>query len=155
MRRIRNKFRKPKRPWDSTRIADEKTLLKEYGLRRKQELRVAEQLLREFRQRARELIAEEDKGKEKILLDKLSKMGILKEGSNLDDVLALTVKDVLNRRLQTLVLEKKLAKTPRQARQMITHGKISISGRRTSFPSHMVTLEDEGKIGLYGPKGGK
>ena len=156
MRRIRNKFRRPKRPWDSTRIAEEKGLLKEYGLRRKQELRVAEEILREFRQRARQMIGEEDKRKEKVLLDKLSKLGILKEGSTLDDVLALTVNDVLDRRLQTIVMRKELAKTTKQARQLITHGHISIGDRRTSYPSQIVTLEDEKKIGWYGPKpGGK
>ncbi|MFQ5647709.1 MAG: 30S ribosomal protein S4 [Candidatus Aenigmatarchaeota archaeon] len=155
MRRIRNKFRNPKRPWDSARIKEEKDLLREYGLRRKEELRVSEEMLRNIRQRARNLITEEDKRKEKVLLDKLSKQGILKPGSNLDDVLALTVKDVLDRRLQTIVLRKGLAKTSRQARQAITHGRIAIEARRTTFPSHIVTMEEEGKIGWYGKPGGK
>jgi len=154
MRRIRNKFRRPKRPWDSARIKEEKNLLKEYGLRRKRELRAAEEVLRKFRQRARDLIGKEDKEKERILLEKLSKLGILKKGSALDDVLALTINDILNRRLQTIVLQKGLAKTPKHARQLITHGHISIRGRRTTFPSYLVSVDEEKRIGWYGSKPG-
>ncbi len=147
MRRIRKKFQRPKAPWDSTRIKEEKELIKEYGLRRKKEIRVAEETLRKFRQRARELIAVEDKDKEKVLIDKLMKLGMLtSEQKELDDVLGLSVNNVLDRRLQTIIFRKKLAKTAKEARQKIIHGFIEINRRREPFPSYIVSLEEEGKI---------
>jgi len=147
MRRIKNKFQRPKAPWDSVRIKDEKGLLKEYGLRRKKELRAAEEILRRFRQRARELIAVRDEEKEKILIEKLLMLGMLtKEKTELDDVLSLTVNNILDRRLQTIVAKKALAKTLREARQMIVHKRINIGDRITPFPSCIVTLEEEANI---------
>jgi len=151
MRRIKRKFQRPKRPWDSTRIKEERELLKEYGLRIKREIRVAEEILRRFRRRARELIAVEDQEKEKVLIDKLLKLGMLtSDKTELDDVLGLDVKNILDRRLQTVVFKKALAKTPKQARQFIVHGKVGIDEKRISFPSYMVTLEEEKKIKLRG-----
>ena len=57
MRRLKKKYKKPKRPWNSERIEEESNLLREYGLRRKRELWRAESIVRDFRQRARDLIA--------------------------------------------------------------------------------------------------
>lgn len=149
MRRIRRKFQRPKRPWDSVVIKEEKLLLKDYGLRKKREIRIAEEIIRKFRQRARELIAVNDEEKEKVLIDKLLKLGMLiSEKSELDDVLGLTVKNVLDRRLQTIAFKKGLAKTPKAARQLIVHGHVNISDRKVQFPSYIVTPEEEGKIRL-------
>ncbi len=146
MRRIRNKFKKPKRPWDSTQIKENKELIKKYGLRRKKEILLAHEILRNFRGRARNLIAIKDKEKEKILMDKMFKFNLLKEGSGIDDILVLTVDDILNRRLQTIVFQRGLAKTARGARQFIVHGHVSIDGRKTVFPSYMVSTAEENKI---------
>jgi len=148
MRRIRNKFKKPRRPWDSAQIKENKELIKNYGLRRKKEIFLAQEILRNFRQRARSLIATKDKDKEKILLDKMIKFNLLGEKNDIDDVLVLTVNDILDRRLQTIVFKKGLAKTPKQARQLIVHGHVSISGRKTIFPSYRVNVEEESKIVL-------
>jgi small subunit ribosomal protein S4 len=153
MRRIRKKFKKPRSPWSITKIRDERKLLNEYGLRRKKEMLIAQEVLRNYRQRARELIAEKDKEKERILIEKMSKIGLLiKKESTLDDILALNITNVLDRRLQTLVLRKAIAKTPMQARQLIVHGHISVAGKRTSFPSYMVPVEEERKISLHMPE---
>ncbi len=154
MRRIRKAYKQPKKAWDLARIRDDKTLMKNHGLRRKRELLRAEGVLRRFRQRARELIGEEDKEKEKVLIDKLSSMGMLKKGVGLDDVLALGVDDLLERRLQTVLLRKGLAKTISQSRQMIVHGHVSVDGKRVRFPSYMVPLEEENKISPLKEKAG-
>ncbi|RLJ07213.1 MAG: 30S ribosomal protein S4 [Candidatus Aenigmatarchaeota archaeon] len=146
MRRIRKTFSRPKRRWDKKAIEEERKLMKEYGLRRKKELWKAKEILRRFRQRARELIAVKDKEKEKALLEKLVKLGLLKPGQGLDDILALTVKDILERRLQTRVFRKGLANTPKQARQFIVHGHIYVDGRRTNIPSYLVPISEEEKI---------
>jgi small subunit ribosomal protein S4 len=55
----------------------------------------------------------------------------------------------LERRLQTLVYRLGLAKTIKQARQLITHGHIAIDGRRVTAPSYIVEKEEESKIGYY------
>ena len=51
MRKLRKKTKRPKTPWDSVRIEEEKKILTDYGLRRKRELRSAEEVLRNFRAR--------------------------------------------------------------------------------------------------------
>ncbi len=150
MRRLKKKFKKPRKPWDKERIEREKELKKNFGLRRKREIWKAESILRSFRRRARDLAAKKDKEQEKILLDKLYRMGLLEKNASLDDVLSLTVEDLLERRLQTIVFKKKLANTPKQARQLITHGHIAVDGRKTIYPSFFVTRELENKVSFYG-----
>lgn len=149
MRKIKKKFKKPIKPWDKERMGKESILLKTFGLRRKHEIWKAESILRSFRRRARDLAAKRDKTQERILLDKLYKMGLLGKNADLDDVLSLTGENLLERRLQTIVFKKKIANTPKQARQFITHGHIAIEGRRTIYPSFSVTRELENKISYY------
>jgi small subunit ribosomal protein S4 len=72
----------------------------------------------------------------------LVKLGILKDTSVIDDVLSLEVKDILERRLQTIVMRKGLARTMAQSRQLITHGYISVNSRTVNRPNHTITLED-------------
>lgn len=146
MRKIRRTFKRPKKAYDISRIKDERKILSDYGLRRKRELWKAEEILRGFRRRARDLIGSKDEKEEKVLLEKLSKFGLLSKGTSIDDVLALNVNDVLDRRLQTLIFRKGHAKSVNQARQMIVHGHVTIDGRRVTFPSYMTSLDDEKKI---------
>jgi small subunit ribosomal protein S4 len=146
MKRSRKKYEKPKRPWDKARIEKEKEILKKFGLRRKRELWRAEAILRKYRRMARELVAKKDKEKEKVLIEKLKKIGVLKEGSALDDVLALTVEDILERRLQTIVYRRGLANSIKHARQLIVHGHVKINGRKINYPSYIVPKDEEDKI---------
>lgn len=153
MRKLKRKFKRPRSPWDSSLIEEEKKILRDYGLRRKREILRARAILRDFRRRARGLAAERNEEAEKTLLKKLANLGLLREGQGLDDVLALTVGNILDRRLQTMVFRRGLAKTPRQARQLITHGHVFVDGRRTVYPSYLVPAVEEGKITVKG--GGK
>lgn len=150
MRKLKKKYKRPKKPWDKERIEEEKKLMEKYGLRRKREIWRAREILRKFRRRARRLVAEKDKEKEKVLLDKLYRMGLLDKNATLDDVLSLTVEDILERRLQTIVYKLGLAKTPKQARQFIVHGHIAFDGRRTIYPSMLVPRGMESRISFYG-----
>jgi small subunit ribosomal protein S4 len=68
----------------------------------------------------------------------------------LEDVLALTVEDILERRLQTHVYKKGLANSIKHARQLIVHGHIAVDGRRVTIPSYILDVEEEKKIGYYG-----
>ncbi|MEM5777051.1 MAG: 30S ribosomal protein S4 [Candidatus Aenigmatarchaeota archaeon] len=149
MRKIKKTYSKPKRPWDKARIEEEEKIIKKYGLRKKGEIWRAAALLRSFRQRARNLAAIKNEEEEKKLLERLHRLGLLDKGATLNDVLSLTVEDILERRLQTIVIKKGLANTIRQARQYIVHGHIGIEGRRVKFPSFLVTRELEDKIDFY------
>jgi small subunit ribosomal protein S4 len=95
------------------------------------------------------LAAKKDKVEEKILLDKLQKMGLLGKDASLDDVLRLTVENILDRRLQTFILKNGLANTPKHARQLITHGHIAVDGRKIIYPSFFITTDLENKISSY------
>jgi len=150
MRKIKKKFKKPTKPWDKERMGKESVLMKTFGLRRKREIWKAESILRSFRRRARDLAASRDKEQEKILLDKIYKMGLLGKNANLDDILSLTIDNLLERRLQTIVFKKEMANTPKQARQFITHGHIAVESKRIIYPSFIVTRELEDKISYYG-----
>jgi small subunit ribosomal protein S4 len=149
----RAKYERPSHPWEAERIKTENELLKKYGLKNKKELWRSQFTLRRFRQRARDLQARVrtgDKQAEKEreqLLRRLGRLGLLPlEGTTLDDVLGLDVEALLSRRLQTLTFLKGLAFTPRQARQFIVHGHVSVSGHRVTIPGYLVSREEENVI---------
>lgn len=146
MRRSRKRFKRPKRPYSVVELQEGKELQAKYGLRRKKEIWIARGIIRSFRQRARELIAARNPAEEKVLLDKLARMGLLPPGAALDDVLGLTIEGLLSRRLQTVVASKGLVKTPKQARQAIVHGHVRIGSRKIVFPSYLVLAAEEGQI---------
>jgi small subunit ribosomal protein S4 len=149
MRNLRKKFKRPKKSWNIEFMEDQNAVKSEYGLLTTKELLLSREKLRGFRQRARQLIAVANEAEKKILLGKIVKLGMLKEGSGLDDVLALDVKSILERRLQTILFKKGMATSINHARQLIVHGRVSINGVRIKFPSYIVTVEEEPKIGWY------
>ena len=129
-------------------------LLGQYGLRNKREIWRHKTLLSKYRGIGRSLLgmsAEERSKQEKQLLDRLHRIGILAEEAELDDVLDMSLEDILERRLQTLVFQRGLSQSIQQARQLIAHGHISIGGRRVSSPSYLVLKEEEEKLS-YSPK---
>jgi small subunit ribosomal protein S4 len=145
-KRQRSKFETPRFPWRKDILDEELKLLGTYGLRNKRELWRHETMLSKFRGIARTLIgkpADERMKMENELLTRLKKLGILQETAVLDDVLDLSVEDVLERRLQTLVFRKNLTKTVHQSRQLITHGHITVDGRKVTVPSYIVSREEE------------
>ena len=142
----------PRHPWRKDRLMDESRLLGVYGLRSKRELWKASTIVRYYRHRARTLLAapEEIREKEeKVLVEKLVKLGLLNEGAKLDDILNLRAEDLLERRLQTIVYKKGLARTIHEARQLIIHGHISIGGRRIRSPGYIVSRDEEQAIQYY------
>lgn len=148
-RKLRNKYERPKKLWDEDRLTEEKGLKAEYGLRNMRELWRSTAELKKYRREARRLLSltEEDRRDDaKKILVKLARLGILKEGAVLDDVLSLEAKSVLERRLQTIVLRKGLARTISQSRQLITHGFIAINGKKVTRPGIMVSLHDEAAL---------
>ena len=145
----KKKYETPRFPWRTNVLQEELKLLGQYGLRNKHELWRHKTMLSKFRGIARSLIGkspEERRKMEQELLTKLKKLGVLYETAVLDDVLDLTIEDILERRLQTIVFRKGLAKTIYQARQLITHGHIAIGNQRVTVPSYLVKREEENKI---------
>ncbi|MBU0662445.1 30S ribosomal protein S4 [Candidatus Micrarchaeota archaeon] len=152
-RRLKKQYEVPRKKWDKVRIAEEKELKATYGLKNKRELRKLETTLRKKRENARKMLAlstEERGGRDKQLMQNLDRTGLLKSNATLDDVLSLTVKELLERRLQTIVWRKNLANTTIQARQFITHGHIAVNGKKMNCPGYLVTRDDEGKIAYFG-----
>ncbi|MFH1394362.1 MAG: 30S ribosomal protein S4 [Candidatus Micrarchaeota archaeon] len=148
-RRLRNKFDRPKKLWEKDRIKHDKGLKAEYGLKSMNELFAVTEHLKKYRREARRMLAltHEARGKdEQKILAKLARMGVMKPGSRIEDILALDVRVFLERRLQTIVHRKGLARTTRQARQLITHGFISIDGRKNNTPGYMVTADEDASI---------
>jgi small subunit ribosomal protein S4 len=148
-KRQRKKYETPRFLWRKDTLQEELKLLGQYGLRNKHELWRHETSLSKYRGIARSLIGktpEERTKMENELLIKLKKIGVLQETAALDNVLDLTIEDMLERRLQTLVFRKSLAKTSYQARQLITHGHILIGNRRITIPSYIVSREEEAQI---------
>lgn len=149
MKKQKKKFESPLKPWSKERIEKERELLFKYGLRRKHEIWRAESILRNFRQRARILTAKKNKAEEQILIKKLNDLGLISKNAKVEDILALTNENLLDRRLQTIVHKKGLANTLKQARQFIVHGHIAVDGRRMKWPSTIIHAEDENKISFY------
>lgn len=153
-RKLRKKYKSPKRLWDKGRILEQSRLKREYGLKNMREVWTAIQELRKVRREARRLLSlseEERVVESKKVLNKLAKLGILSENASIDEILSLTVRDFLERRLQTFIFRKGFAKTPSQARQLITHGFISVSGRRTTSPNYLIRRGEETAIAYYKP----
>jgi len=146
MRKMRRKYKRPKSPWNGTVIDEERKLLREFGLKNKKELWKARSTLRLYRARAREITATRNDADQKALLDRLVKFNILTNVQGIDDVLALTLEDILNRRLQTILFRKNLANTLKQSRQLIVHGHVLINNRKMIFPSYFVPTSEEGLI---------
>jgi len=152
-RKQRKKYETPRFPWRTDILQSELRLQGQYGLRNKRELWRHKTILSRFREIARSLLGmstEERQKMEKQLLDRLNRLGILPETAVLDDVLDLSLEDILERRLQTLVFNKGLAKSIYQARQLITHGHIAIDRRRVPSPSYLVLRDEEAKL-AYSP----
>ena len=144
-------WKKPKRPLNYNLMMDELKTLGTFGLKTKRELWKARTNLSKLRHQARSLLAlrqEIRKEKEPILINSLSKIGLVDKNSTLDAVLNLQVTDLLSRRLQTIVQRKLYFKTPYHARQAIVHGHIMIGDRIVTIPSYVVKIDEEPKIHL-------
>jgi small subunit ribosomal protein S4 len=57
-------------------------------------------------------------------------------------VTGLTLIEYLERRLENVVYRLGFAKTRRQARQIVSHGHVSVNGRRVDIPSYRVKVGD-------------
>lgn len=152
-RRFKSKYSGPGHPWQRARIEEERVLSREYGLTTKRELWKVNSKLKSFARHAKRLIAlrtTQAELEKKQLIGRVARLGLLSASAKLDDILALNVKDLLNRRLQTLVLKKGMARTPWQARQFIVHEHVVIGGKKINAPSYLVPVSEEAQISFIG-----
>ncbi|MEM7813334.1 MAG: 30S ribosomal protein S4 [Candidatus Aenigmatarchaeota archaeon] len=143
-RKHRAKWSRPLKPFEKARIESERAVMRDFGLRRKHELWRAEGIVRDFHRRARELLAVENPKLQEELFARLRKLGF--NVNTLDDVLALKTEDVLERRLQTRLVKRGIAKTAKQARQLIVHRHVLVDGQVVRWPSALVPVGLDDKI---------
>ena len=153
-RKPRKKWEGPKHPWIKERLEREREIMGRYGLRNKKELWIAETMARRLRHRARALLGLPPETRREVatsLVRRLYSMGLVdRPDADVDEVLGITAEDILERRLQTIVYKRGLAKTIYQARQLIVHGHIALNGRRVTSPGYLVGREEE-KLVEYAP----
>lgn len=148
-KKLRKKYKTPIHPWKAESIEAEKGLKKEYGLVNKKEIWKMGSILKKYKDLAKKVIAvktEQGEKEKRQMIEKLQKLGLIAEGAKLDDVLSLEVKDIIERRLQSLVFRLGLARSMKQARQFIVHRHIIVKDKKITFPSYIVSREEEGQI---------
>jgi small subunit ribosomal protein S4 len=145
MIRKKKRYSRPKKAFEKTRIAEENALLKRYALKNKLEVWKTIARVNYFRKRAMAL-AKLPIEEQQVLFSKLKALGLKTDSTA--DVLALKIEDLLERRLPTVVFKKGIAKTSKEARQMVVHKRILIDNKVTDSPSYLVSIEEENKISL-------
>jgi small subunit ribosomal protein S4 len=148
-RRLKKKYRPPTNPFEKLRIAEEFKYVGDYGLRNKTELWKHRSKLSHYRQLAREFRAlPENLQKPRIegLRKSLQSLGLVGATAGIDEILGLTIENLLDRRLQTYIYKVGMAKTLYQARQLVTHGHIYVNGKIIDSPSYIVRKEEETKL---------
>lgn len=148
-RQARKKYTGPSHPWNRERIEEERVIKRDYGLKNKKEIWKMQSILSRSKDHAKRLIPQisaQSKKEQKDLIQRLHKMGLLSSTAKLEDVLGLTAKDIMERRLQTVVFKKGLARSIIQSRQFISHGHIFVNGRKITVPSYIVLKNEENSI---------
>jgi len=152
-RRLTPNFNTPGHPWQKDRIEEEKRLLKEYGLKNKTEIWRLSSKVKNFTMQAKNLIAatgkQADREKEQ-LFSRLQRLGLIAAGAKLDDILGLSLKNILDRRLQSVVYKKGFSRSVKQARQFITHNHVAVGGKIITAPSYLVLQSEEPNVVLVG-----
>lgn len=148
-KRSTNTWSRPNHPWQKTRIESERVLKAKYGLKNMREIWKMISLLKKFKDQAKNLAAgsgsQVDKEKSQ-LLHRAASLGLLTASQGLDDVLGLTTENVMDRRLQTVVFKKGLARSMEQSRQFIVHQHIMLGATKITAPGYIVKISEESSI---------
>lgn len=135
--------------WTSDQLSAELYLVGTYGLRNKRELWKAQTEVARLRNQARALLslsAEARHDMETQLLNYLNRFGLVTEGATLDDILNLKIEDLLERRLQNIIMRKTGSKSPYFSRQLVVHKHVSIGNRFINLPGYLVERNEEQQI---------
>ena len=147
-------YEKPTRKFEKQRQADEVKLIINYGLRNKREVWKSQMVLRRYRRAARDITAMSSAGAEqkavetrkRQMFESLERMGLVGADAGIETILSLSIEQYLERRLQTVVYRKGLARSPKQARQFVTHGHIMVGSRKVTIPGYQVSRAEEGQV---------
>ena len=148
-KRNKKKYKTPSHPWQKERLDHESLLRKKYGTKNKKEIWKTNSEFKKLLARAKQTVsagsvqAEIEKGH---LLQRVHRLGLLSENATVDDILNLTVDDFFKRRLQTILVDRKMAHSVKQARQFIVHGHILVGDMKITSPSYMVPIAVEDSI---------
>ena len=148
-KKIRKKYTSPRHPWIKAKIESEKLIRLEFGTANKREIWKMETLLKNFKTQAKNLIILRTKQAQietEHLFRRVKDLGLINGEVNFDSILGLTLNDLMNRRLQTLVFKKGLARTVKQARQFIVHQHVLVEGKKITSPSYLVSVKEESTI---------
>merc|ERR1712227_444172 len=152
----------PRRPFEKERLDTELKLIGQYGLKNKREIWRVRLALAKLRATARTLLTKDEKDPQRIfegqaLMRRMIRYGILDEDKQrLDYVLGLKLENFFERRLQTLVFKRGLAKSIHHARVLIKQRHIRVGKQIVTVPSFMVRVESQPHIefALNSPFGG-
>lgn len=150
-RKIRKQYARPRMIWNEENLALEKELAKEYRVKNKQEIWKATTFLDNIKDQAKSITSklntandEQALKQKELLIQRVKRLGIIKKDEvSLGDLLTLSVRDIMDRRLQTLLTKKKLGRTVAQARQFIVHGHVKVGDKKITSPSYLVPAADE------------
>merc|ERR1739841_443575 len=138
--------------FEKERLDAELKILGQFGLKNKREIWRVRLALAKIRATARVLLTKDEKDPQRIfegqaLLKRMTTYGILEEDKmRLDYVLSLKIENFLDRRLQTLVFKRGLAKSIHHARVLIRQRHIRVGRQIVNVPSFMVRTESQPHI---------
>jgi small subunit ribosomal protein S4 len=148
-KRFTNKYDTPSHPWRRERIEVESVLRRDFGLKNTREAWKASTKLKTFKAQIKSFVrmpeAQANVERE-ALTRKLAKYGLMPEDGNIEGVLGYNAEKILERRLQTVLVRRKLARTMNQARQFITHRHVAVNGRVITAPGYLVPVVEENSI---------
>lgn len=151
-KRTRKKYQKSKLMWNKNRIEEEHELKERYGLKNLRELWRVNTEVSRIRMNIREVLAGRAKKETgDNIVRRLVKYGVVPSDAGIDDLLLIKSNAFLDRRLQSVVFRAGLARSVKQARQIIVHGFIAVDGQKVSSPGYLVPVDAEKKIGYYRP----
>jgi small subunit ribosomal protein S4 len=143
-----------KKKWDKNTIVSEAVFVTDYALKNKKEIRKAEALVSKLKTIAKNFnrtTETKTSAGAAQFVDKLKAQGYLNvEATSLDEVLEITLRELFERRLSSVVYKAGLAKTPGQARQFVVHGHVAVGGQIVTAPSYPVSVKDADIIAFVG-----
>ncbi len=152
IKKQRKKYNTPTHPWQAERLKEESVFVTNYGFKNKKEIWKVMAKLDNYKNQVKKIIASKgavqmEKEKEQ-LMNKLLRYGLIKKDSKIEDVLDLSSNSLMDRRLQTVVYKKNLARSLKQSRQFIVHGHVTVNGKKLTVPSYLVDVKEESNIQL-------
>ncbi|MFP4117511.1 MAG: 30S ribosomal protein S4 [Candidatus Woesearchaeota archaeon] len=153
-KRVRKNYANPRMQWNEATLSHDKEIKKDYRPKNKREIWKMTAFLQNIKDQAKSINSmlgtarrEQAILEQEQLVNKVKRYGLIKKDEiTLSDLLSIELRDVMERRLQTLVMRKNLARSMKQSRQFVTHGHVMVGGKKVTSPSYVVPLKDEDTI---------